>query len=81
MSLSIGQSPNYINKIEGRKNLPSMTSFFYICEYLQVSPEEFFEVDANDPKKKRQIEEKIKLLNEKQLTALEVMIDALLDPK
>ena len=28
MSLSIGQSPNYINGIEGGKNYPSMETFF-----------------------------------------------------
>jgi len=31
MSLSIGQSENYINKIENRKSLPSLTySFIYV---------------------------------------------------
>ena len=43
MSLSIGQSNNYINSIENRKTLPSMRGFFYICEYLEVTPQEFFD--------------------------------------
>ena len=30
MSLSLGQSPGYINNIENRKNLPSMAAFFNI---------------------------------------------------
>lgn len=31
-----------------KKSLPSMPSFFYICEYLGVTPQEFFdEVNAN----------------------------------
>lgn len=34
MSLSIGQSPNYIIGIEGGKNYPSMETFFYICDYF-----------------------------------------------
>ena len=33
MSLSIGQSAGYINNIENGVNLPSMTVFFYICDY------------------------------------------------
>ena len=37
MSLSIGQSANYINKIENKKAYPSMTVFFYICEYLGIT--------------------------------------------
>lgn len=79
MSLSIGQSPNYINKIENHKNLPSMTMFFYICEYLQISPDEFFRIEEDDPKQHRRIEEKLSLLNERQLYAVEIMIDTLLD--
>ena len=34
MSLSLGQANNYI---------PSMQSFLYICEYLGVTPQEFFD--------------------------------------
>ena len=41
MSLSLGQSESYINKIENRRTLPSMAGFFYICEYfgIEVAPE------------------------------------------
>lgn len=42
MSLALGQSEGYINAIENQKTLPSMTSFFYICEYLKITPSEFF---------------------------------------
>ena len=31
MSLSLGQSESYINKIENRRTLPSMAGFLYIC--------------------------------------------------
>lgn len=40
MSLSLGQANNYINNIENKKSLPAMQSFFYICEYLGVTPQE-----------------------------------------
>ena len=43
MSLSLGQANNYINNVENKKTLPSMQSFFYICEYLGVTPQEFFD--------------------------------------
>lgn len=33
MSLSIGLSEGYINNLENGVNFPSMTTFFYICEY------------------------------------------------
>lgn len=49
MSLALGQNESYINRIENKKSFPSMQVFFYICEYLDVTPKEFFtekEVEA-----------------------------------
>ena len=47
MSLSLGQSANYMNKIESKKAYPSMEMFFQICEFLEVTPVRFFDVDSN----------------------------------
>lgn len=43
MSLSLGQSESYINRIENKKMLPSLPVFFYICDYLGITPKEFFD--------------------------------------
>lgn len=43
MSLSLGQSESYINKIENRRTLPSFSGFLYICEYLANIPPGFFQ--------------------------------------
>ncbi len=45
MSLSIGQSHNFINNIEMGKNFPTMLNFFYICEFLEISPMDFFDYE------------------------------------
>lgn len=42
MSLDIGQNKNYINAIETGNNFPNMRNFFYICEYLNITPQSFF---------------------------------------
>lgn len=55
MSLSLGQSESYINKIENGRTLPSMHGFFYICEFLGVTPSEFFETDIAAPQKTKEI--------------------------
>lgn len=47
MSLAIGQNVNYINRIERNYNLPSLQGLFYICEYFDISPQEFFNNDIN----------------------------------
>ncbi|MCL2662813.1 MAG: helix-turn-helix domain-containing protein [Oscillospiraceae bacterium] len=49
MSFSIGMSANYINKIENGKSLPSMAVFFDICDYLNISQKEFFDLENDDP--------------------------------
>ncbi len=70
MSLSIGQSQSYINNIENGVNYPSMTVFFYICDYLGVSPKEFFDTDAEDPVKERELLQAVRGLDSKQLDML-----------
>lgn len=49
MSLSLGQNAGYINNIETGKAYPSMNSFFYICEYLNITPQDFFNIDVQNP--------------------------------
>lgn len=50
MSLSLGQSEAYVNRVENRRMLPSMTVFFYICDYFGITPAEFFADDSDaDP--------------------------------
>ncbi len=66
MSLSIGQSAGYINNIENGVNLPSMTVFFYICEYLGITPQEFFDTESKNPTKAQELLNIVKgLSNEK----------------
>lgn len=81
MSLSMGQSQGYINKIESRQNLPSMAGFFYICEYLEITPMEFFNENETDPKRMKEITEKLHQLTDKQLSAIELIIDTMLHPE
>ena len=50
MSLSLGQSADYINKIENKKLLPSMQVFFNICEYFEITPNDFFHAGLDNPK-------------------------------
>ena len=67
MSLSLGQANNYINSIENRKALPSMQSFFYICEYLGVTPQEFFDEGNACPVRLRELMDEAKRLDDNAL--------------
>lgn len=55
MSLSLGQCASYINKIENKRTLPSLTGFIYICEYFGITPQEFFDVDLKEPMRSNEI--------------------------
>lgn len=77
MSLSIGQSASYINSLENRKGFPSMQVFFYICEYLHVTPSEFFDSENNHPVEYKEILENIKALNKDQLHNIKALIKGL----
>lgn len=70
MSLSIGLSPSYINNIETGISYPSMTTFFYICEFLNITPMEFFDFDSVNPAKEHELLLAAKGLDSKQLETL-----------
>lgn len=55
MSLSLGQSESYINKIENRRTLPSMSGFFSICDYFGIQPQDFFNTELSSPGKAAEI--------------------------
>lgn len=77
MSLSLGQSAGYINNIENGINLPSMTAFFYICEYLDISPKEFFDIETSNPQKSGELQAAAKRLDNDQLEHLIALAKAL----
>lgn len=70
MSLSIGQSAGYINNIENGVNYPSMTAFFYICDYLGISPKDFFDTETANPTKAHALLSAAQGLSDEQLDNL-----------
>ena len=77
MSLSIGQSAGYINALENRNGFPSMQVFFYICEYLHITPVEFFDTENKNPTKNSELMGLIKNLNSEDLDILITLIKRL----
>lgn len=74
MSLSIGQNPGYINNIESGKSMPSLSGIFYICEYLGITPSEFFDMDSQNPTMLNEVVKDLKRLNDKQLEIISALI-------
>ena len=66
MSLSLGQSESYINKIENKRTLPSFTGFIYICEYFGITPQEFFNEQSSSPQKVKELVQELEKLSPEQ---------------
>lgn len=79
MSLDMGHSGSYINSISSGKALPSMSEFLYICEYLGVTPHEFFCETTSDAPAVQKLYQLSKRLDAQQLAALIQMAELLAD--
>ena len=77
MSLSIGQNPGYINNIETGKSKPSLDGIYFICEYLGITPAEFFDIESSYPAKLNSIIKDMKKLNDNQLETIHSLVKEL----
>ena len=78
MSLEMGQNKGYIAQIERKHNLPFMEGFIYICDYLKISPKEFFDDDIELPAIYSELCNNIKELDEDQLININNLVKGLL---
>ncbi len=74
MSLDMGQNSSYVNRIENGKAMPSMHGFLYICEYLKVTPEEFFKQEIENPILLNEVISELKDLSPEQLEIIRGII-------
>lgn len=77
MSLSLGQNLSYINSIENKKALPSMEVFFNICEFLEISPQEFFDEKNNHPDCINEVIDNLKKLDARSIESVSSVIELL----
>ena len=80
MSIDLGYNIAYINNIENGKAFPKMEVFFEICDYLGVTPSEFFRYCAEDgaSQKRTDLHKKIALMAEAQVDSIQGIVDAIL---
>ena len=67
MSYDLGHSRGYINNISSGKTLPSMAEFLVICDYFEITPQQFFDEHTENPKLSHGLMELIPLLDSKDL--------------
>ena len=56
--------------VESGKSMPSLSGIFYICEYLGITPKDFFDTDTASPSKANELYAIAKGLSNEQLDNL-----------
>ena len=77
MSLDLGHSGSYINSITSGRTFPSLREFLYICEYLDITPEEFFQPENDLSPVKRKAIVQVKGMSDETVALLSDLIDKL----
>lgn len=77
MSLALGQSEGYINRIENCNMMPSVYVFVAICEYLEVSPGQFLNFCKFEDSKNKELIDAIQNLPKEIVVHLELLVNDL----
>lgn len=80
MSLDLGHSKSYIQSISSGRALPSMSEFLSICEYLGITPKDFFDEGIRYPALVEELRQSATHLSEKPLKSL-LQMSELLNPE
>ena len=81
MSYELGQNKSYIQSISSGRALPSMSQFIKICDYFDMTPLEFFDIDNKNPSLIRSIMNKIKLFSDEDLMLIYSLVNRISDTK
>ena len=64
MSYDLGHSRGYVYNISSGKALPPFREFFAICDYFEITPQQFFDEDAAQPALERKALDGLRALSE-----------------
>lgn len=78
MSYDLGHSRGYVYNISSGKSLPPMKEFLTICDYFELSPQQFFDENMQNPELIQKALSGMKQLNEDDMLMLLGFINRLL---
>ncbi len=81
LSKQLGKNESYINSISNGKYLPSWTEFFYLCEYFEISPSQFFRDWGDSTVQKEQAKKQIDNLDNETVDLLLMLLKKLQNEK
>lgn len=77
MSYDLGHSRGYIYNISSGKALPPMKEFLAICDYFEITPQQFFDTSSQNPELLRKALEGMRQLSESDMLMLLGLINRL----
>ena len=77
MSYDLGHSRGYVYNISSGKALPPLKEFFAICEYLEITPKQFFDEESRTPELTQKAIEGMSKLSESDMLMILGLINRL----
>lgn len=78
MSYDLGHSRGYVHNISSGKAMPPMKEFLAICEYFELTPQQFFDEGTQSPELIQKAVNGMKQLSEDDMLMLLGIINRLL---
>lgn len=78
MSYDLGHSRGYVYNISSGKALPPLKEFFAICDYFEITPQQFFDDSSKNPELIQKAIEGMKQLDESDMLMLLSWINRML---
>ena len=78
MSYDLGHSRGYVYNISSGKALPPLKEFFAICDYFEITPQQFFDDSSKNPELIQKAIEGMKQLDESDMLMLRSWINRML---
>ena len=78
MSYDLGHSRGYVYNISSGKALPPLKEFFAICDYFNITPQQFFDEGIQNPNLIQQAIDGMKQLDDSDILMLLGIINRLL---
>ncbi|MBQ2795562.1 MAG: helix-turn-helix transcriptional regulator [Oscillospiraceae bacterium] len=78
MSYDLGHSRGYVYNISSGKALPPLKEFFAICDYFEITPQQFFDDGTQTPELIQKALEGMKQLSEDDMLMLLGIINRML---
>lgn len=81
MSLDLGKNKSYIQNISSGRSMPSMSQFLEICNYFNITPQQFFDEELHNLPLYQKANDLLKQLDDDDMMAVIAILNRLTTKK